>query len=118
VRRLDVGFRLRLHSTYKAWRIAAGAQNGYSRVVRILPNPLHKLDSSRVADLLRDDHLVEAEDRSLGYEHEGRLKITGRIRLRVFVLLAEPVELDGGEFALKPISDRREARTFWTKVHP
>jgi uncharacterized DUF497 family protein len=113
-----------------AWRIAAGAQNGYSRVVRILPNPLkeapdrrkHKLDFSRVADLLRDDHLVEAEDRSLGYEHEGRLKITGRIRLRVFVLIAEPVELDGGEFAMKPISfrhaDRREARTFWTKVHP
>jgi uncharacterized DUF497 family protein len=97
--------------------------------VKILPNPhkeafnrrKHKFDFSRAGDLLWDDHLVEADDRSLGYEHEGRLKVTGRIGLRVFVLVGEPVELDDGELALKPIpfrdADRQEARTFWTKVN-
>ena len=44
------------------------------------------------------------------------MRITGRVGARVFVLIGEPVELEDGEFALKPISFRdatRGGRQFW-----
>jgi uncharacterized DUF497 family protein len=93
--------------------------------MRIIPNPekearnvcKHGLDFSRVGELLAQAYLDEPDDRPLGYEHEGRLRITGRIGARVFVLIVEPVELEDGEIAAKPISlrdaTRAEERHYW-----
>jgi uncharacterized DUF497 family protein len=93
--------------------------------VRIVANPAkeasnvrkHGLDFSRVGEILTNPYLDEADDRPLGYEHEGRLRVTGRIGTRVFVLIIEPVELAGGEIAARPISfrdaTRAEERHYW-----
>jgi uncharacterized DUF497 family protein len=93
----------------------------------ILPNPAkerlnrgkHGLDFSRVGEILASDHLDEADDRPLGYEQEGRRVITGRIGLKVVVLIIEPVVV-GGEIAAKPISlrkaDRDEEQEYWRAV--
>lgn len=96
--------------------------------MRVLPNPVkeaanrrkHGFDFSRVAEVLANPHLSEADDRPLGYEHEGRLLITGRLGLRVMVLVIEPVTLADGHIAARPISLRRadpaEARRFWKEI--
>lgn len=93
--------------------------------MRIIPNSTkeasnlrkHGLDFSRVGEILANPHLDEPDDRPLGYEHEGRLRIIGRIGARVFVLIVEPVELEGGEIAARPISvrdaTRSEERHYW-----
>jgi uncharacterized DUF497 family protein len=47
------------------------------------------------------------DTRPLGYDHEGRERVLGRLRGRVVVLVFEPVEIAPGEFAVKPISLRR-----------
>ena len=86
--------------------------------MRVLPNPekevrnlrKHGLDFSRVGELFDQPYLDEPDDRPLGYEREGRLRITGRIGTRVFVLIVEPVELEDGEIAAKPISLRDATR--------
>jgi uncharacterized DUF497 family protein len=94
--------------------------------VRIIPNPdkealnrrKHGLDFARVGEILANPCLDEPDDRPLGYEHEGRLKVTGRIGMRVFVLVVEPVEIEGDEIAWKPISlrdaTRAEERDYWS----
>lgn len=93
--------------------------------MQVLPNPekeainarKHGLDFSRVGDLLAQPCLDEPDDRPLGYEQEGRLRITGRIGTRVFVLIVELVEMEDGTIAAKPISfrdaTRAEERHFW-----
>ena len=82
--------------------------------MRVVPDPekeainvrKHGLDFSRVGELLAQPCLDEPDDRPLGYEQEGRLRITGRIGTRVLVLICEPVELMGrgdcGETHLVP----------------
>lgn len=89
--------------------------------MRIVPNPVkerinrrqHGLDFSRVGEILAGPHADEPYDRPLGYEHECRRLVTGRVGMRVLVLVIEPV-LVGGELVAKPISLReaegREAR--------
>lgn len=93
--------------------------------MRIVPNPekeatnlrKHGLDFSRAGEILANPHLDEPDDRPFGYEHEGRLRVLGRAGVRVFVLVIEPVELESGEIAAKPISLRKaqahEARHYW-----
>ena len=86
--------------------------------MRVVPNPekeavnvrKHGLDFSRVGELLAQPCLDEPDDRPLGYEQEGRLRITGRIGVRVLVLIVEPVELTDGEIAARPISFRDATR--------
>lgn len=86
--------------------------------MRLLPNPekearnmrKHGLDFSLVAELLAGPCLDEPDDRPLGYDHEGRSRIMGRIGVRVFVLILEPVEIENGEVAAKPISLRDATR--------
>jgi uncharacterized DUF497 family protein len=97
-------------------------------MVSILPNPVeeavnrrkHGLGFSRIGELLAGDRVVEPDDRPLGYEQEARLKITGRIGTRVLVLIVEPVEVEGGDIAYKPVSllaaERREEEAYWPEV--
>lgn len=77
----------------------------------------HGLDFSGVGEVLTNPYLDEPDDRPFGYEHEGRLRILGRIGMRVFVLIVEPVELEDGELAARPISlrdaTRAEERHYW-----
>lgn len=92
--------------------------------MRIVPNPAkealnrrkHGFDFSLAAKIIASPHTDEPDDRPLGYEHEGRRVITGRIGTRVLVLVIEPVE-DEGELVAKPISlrdaSRREELTYW-----
>ena len=47
------------------------------------------------------------DDRPLGYEHEGRVRLLGLLDGRVVVLVFVPVEVEGGELAVKPISLRK-----------
>jgi uncharacterized DUF497 family protein len=93
--------------------------------MRIIPNPRkemgnvrkHGLDFSRVGEILTNPYLDEPDGRPFGYEHEGRLRIIGRIGTRAFVLIVEPVELADGEIAARPISlrdaTRAEERHCW-----
>ena len=86
--------------------------------MRTIPNPAkeglnrrkHGLDFGPVAAMLANPYLDEPDDRPLGYEHEGRLKVTGRVGQRVLVLVVEPVEVEGDEIARKPISLRDATR--------
>lgn len=93
--------------------------------MRVIPNPRkeaanvrkHGLDFSRVGEILANPYLDEPGDQPLGHEHEGRLRIIGRIGTRTLVLIVEPVELEGGEIAARPISlrdaTRAEERHYW-----
>jgi uncharacterized DUF497 family protein len=93
--------------------------------MNVLPNPdkeainlsKHGFDFSFVGKLFRGFHVVVPDDRPLGYEHEGRLQLTGTVGDdRVFILIYEPVEISEDEMAAKPISLRKaqkaEARKF------
>jgi uncharacterized DUF497 family protein len=57
------------------------------------------------------------DDRPLGYEGEGRVRLLGLLGTSVIVLVFEPIEMEGGAIAVKPISLRkaepREARDYW-----
>ena len=58
-----------------------------------------------------------SDDRPLGYEHEGRVQLTGRIGQRVVRFVFEPVDVGEGELAVRPISlrdaTRGEERDYW-----
>lgn len=94
--------------------------------MRILANPdeetrnqaKHGWSFRRVDEIFRHPVLEDPDDRALGYEHEGRVRITGRIGLRVVRLVFEPVELTGGEIAIRPISlrdaTREEEQDYWS----
>lgn len=70
----------------------------------------HGLNLSRGGDPLAQPCLDEPDDRPLGCEQESRLRITDRIGTRLFVLIVEPVELEDGTIAAKPISLRDATR--------
>lgn len=86
--------------------------------MRIIPNPAkqarnrakHGWEFSRVEEIFARPILQEADDRPLGYEQEGRLRVTGLIGMRVVFLVFEPVELEDGELAVRPISLRDASR--------
>jgi uncharacterized DUF497 family protein len=92
--------------------------------VRIIPNPekeainrrKHGLDFSRVEEMLAGVVVDYWDDRRLGYEHEGRIRVLGQFDRRVHVLVFELIEIEGGLVAAKPISLRkaqpRERREF------
>src|SRR4051812_44931117 len=95
--------------------------------MRILPNPAkeaanrrkHGLGFSWAAQIVADEGAIDhPDDRPLGYEHEGRRVGIGRIELRVFVLVIEPLGRARGEIGPKPISlrdaTRREERLYWS----
>lgn len=93
--------------------------------MEVLPNPVkeaanlrkHRLDFSRVADILRGPRVEEPDDRPLGHGHEGRLRVFGVLDMRAVLLAYEPVEVAPGELAARPISlryaTRTEARLLW-----
>jgi uncharacterized DUF497 family protein len=82
--------------------------------MRILPNPTkeaanrrkHGFDFSRIGEVLADATVDYRDDRALGYEQEGRVRLLGRLGDKVVVLVFEPVEAGGG-FAVRPISLRK-----------
>src|SRR4051794_37929409 len=95
--------------------------------MRILPNPAkeatnrrkHGLGFARVGEALAGAVVDYWDDRPLGYEEEGRVRLLGRLGQRVVVLVFEPVELAGGGMAVRPISlrraERHEARDYWQR---
>ena len=93
--------------------------------MKILPNPVkeagnrakHRLDFSLVGEILSGPVLEWPDDRPLGYQHEARVRVLAHLGLRVFMLVYEPVEIEDGELAIRPISLRsatpRETRDYW-----
>ena len=96
--------------------------------MQILPNPTkeasnrakHGWGFERVAEIFAQAVLEEPDDRPLGYEDEARVRLIGRIDLRVVFLVFEPVELAAGVVAVRPISlrdaTRGEERVYWSHV--
>lgn len=94
----------------------------------VLPNPdkearnrtKHGWGFERVAEMFTHPLVDEPDDRPLGYEHEGRVRAFGRIASRVVVLVFKPVEIEGGELAVRPISlrdaTRAEERAYWEHI--
>jgi uncharacterized DUF497 family protein len=92
--------------------------------MRLIPNPEkearnrreHQLGFSRALEIVAGETVEYPDDRPLGYEHEGRVRLLGLLDGRVVVLVFEPVEVEGSELAVKPISLRkatpRERRRF------
>jgi uncharacterized DUF497 family protein len=82
--------------------------------MRILPNPAkeavnrrkHGFDFSRVGEILASVVVDYWDDRPLGYEHEARVRLLGRLGDKVVLLVFEPVETSSG-FAVRPISLRK-----------
>ena len=93
--------------------------------MRILPNPAkearnrakHGWSFERVGEIFASPTIEELDDRPLGYEQEGRVRVIGRIGAEVVFLVFEPVEVEGGEIAARPISlrraTRRERQDYW-----
>ena len=91
----------------------------------VLPNPSkearnlakHGWSFGRVVEIFGKPVLQAFDDRPFGYEHEGRVQITGMIGMRVVVLVFEPVEVDDGDLAVRPISlrdaNRAEEQDYW-----
>ncbi len=77
----------------------------------------HGWNFERIAEVFDRPVLQAFDDRPLGYEHEGRVQVTGLIGMRAVVLVFEPVELEGGELTVRPISlrdaSRTEERDYW-----
>jgi uncharacterized DUF497 family protein len=68
----------------------------------------HGLDFPRVGEVLAAVVVNSWDDRPLGYEEEGRVRLLRRLGTgTVVVLVFEPVDLDQGEMAVRPISSRR-----------
>lgn len=96
--------------------------------MRILANPVkettnrgkHGWGFERVDEIFGDAVLEEPDDRPLGHQHEGRVRAIGRIGMRVVFLVFEPVEMEDGELAVRPISlrdaTRSEERVYWRHV--
>lgn len=94
----------------------------------VVPNPAkdarnrakHGWGFERVADMFTHPMLDEPDDRPLGHEHEGRIRALGRIATRVVMLVFEPVEVAGGDWAVRPISlrdaTRAEERAYWKHI--
>ena len=84
--------------------------------MRIVANPAkeavnrrkHGLDFSRVAEILAGEMIDYRDDRLLGYEHEGRVRVLGRFGEKVVLFVFEPVETQDG-LAGRPISLRKAA---------
>jgi uncharacterized DUF497 family protein len=83
--------------------------------MRTAPNPAkeassrrkHGLDSSRVGEVLGNGSGIDYwDDRPLGYEHEGRVRLLARLGDKIVMLVFEPVEVAGG-LAARPISLRK-----------
>ena len=94
--------------------------------MRSLPSPAkeainrrkHGLDFSRVGEVLAGVVVDYWDDRRLGHEHEGRIRLLGWLgHATVVVLVFQPVEVEGDEMAVRPISLRRagprEVRDYW-----
>ena len=83
--------------------------------MRVVPNPdketrnrrEHRLGSSRVVEIIAGESVDYPDDRPLGYGHEGRVRLLGLLDGRVVVLVFEPIEVEGGELTVKPISLRK-----------
>ena len=79
--------------------------------MRVFPNPKkearnrskHGWRFDRVGEKFSRPVLEVPDDRPLGYEQEGRVEATGLIAMQVVVLVFEPVEMEGGELAVRPI---------------
>jgi uncharacterized DUF497 family protein len=96
--------------------------------VIVLPNPekearnraKHGWGFERVADMFTHPLLDEPDDRPFGYEHGARMRALGRIGARVVVLAFEPVEIESGDLAVRPISlrdaTRAEERAYWRRM--
>lgn len=94
----------------------------------VLPNPdkearnriKHGWGFERVAEMFAHPLLDEPDDRPLGYELEARMRALGRIGSRVVVLAFEPVEIEGGDLVVRPISlrdaTRAEERVYWRRM--
>ena len=93
--------------------------------MRIIPNPekeainrrKHGLDFSRVGEILTHGSTMDyPDDRALGYEHEGRVRLLGLLDLTVVVLVFEPIELGRELMGVKPITlhraDAQERRIY------
>src|SRR3954447_6188258 len=92
--------------------------------MRLIPNPEkearnrreHQLGFSRALEIVAGETVDYPDDRPLGYEHEGRVRLLGLLDARVVVLLFEPVEPPGGTLGVRPISlhkaDARERRVY------
>ena len=70
----------------------------------------HGWSFDRVAEIFEHPVLELPHDRSLGYENEARVQLTGRIGQRVVRLVFEPVDVDAVELAVRPISLRDATR--------
>lgn len=77
----------------------------------------HGWSFERVAEMFTHPLLDEPDDRPLGYEHEARVRAFGRIASRVVVLVFEPVEVEDGGLAVRPVSlrdaTRVEEQAYW-----
>lgn len=91
----------------------------------VLPNPAkdavnrakHGWDFGRIGEIFAGPVLLQPDDRPLGYDREGRIRVTGLIGGRVVRLVYEPVDLGDGELVVEPISlrdaTRREKLQYW-----
>lgn len=98
------------------------------RSMRIVPNPVkearnrakHGWDFGRVREILANPTVEEVDDRPFGYEHEGRIRLFGRLGTRVVLFVLEPVKTGSGELAVRPISLRNatpgEQRVYWERL--
>lgn len=96
--------------------------------MQVVPNPVkeasnrakHGWGFERVAEIFAQAVLDEPDDRPLGYEGEARVRVIGRVGLRVVFLVFEPVEFDDGTLAVRPISlrdaTRGEERVYWSHI--
>ena len=96
--------------------------------MKILPNPVKEVSNrpkpglsfKRIGEMLRSEVVEEPDDRPLGYEQEARVRLFGRLEMQIVLLVFEPVELDDGEIALRPISLRQatpgEERAYWERI--
>ena len=87
----------------------------YNPRMRVIANPAkerlnrvnHRLGFGQVTEILRGHCMEYPDDRPLGYESEGRVRLLGLLRGRIVVLVFEPVEIAPGEFAVRPVSLRK-----------
>lgn len=94
--------------------------------MRIIPNLLKEAVNRRkhgwsfddVAEIFAHPVLEIPDDRPLGYEHEARIQLTGRIGQRVVRFVFEPVDTGSAGLAIRPISlrdaTRSEERKYWS----
>ena len=78
----------------------------------------HGWDFEHVAEIVEHPVLELPDDRPLGYEHEARVRVTGRIGQRVVRFVFQPVDIGAVELAIRPISlrdaTRGEEQDYWS----